>query len=49
MPKYDGNLAELDRYLLEIERDEEKEQEKYDYEFEKGWNKYDEIRNENQQ
>ena len=48
MPKYDGNLAELDRYLSEIERDEEKEQEKYDYEFEKGWNKYDEIRNENQ-
>ena len=48
MPKYDGNLAESDRYLSEIERDEEKEQEKYDEKFNEGLDRYDEIRNENQ-
>ena len=49
MPKYDGNLAELDRYLSEIEHDEQVEEERYDEKFNEGFDRYDEIRNENQQ
>lgn len=53
MTKYDGNLAELDRYMNELEREEREErdviEERENEKFDEGWNEYDEIRNENQQ